>query len=157
MKQRKVSPSAPRLHLAPLGTCVLNFIRKRSGSMCRGKSREEIKFTRPETSSALQIASETQIVGQKPSKADFYQKFSIFHFSKNRRDFILPSLWLASLKIFLLPSFIKQKHKLAAVGFFIFIKTSFVRNESRSPAHHLCATYYILRDLGTDVPFSKAV
>lgn len=97
MKQRKISPLCPRLHFALLWTCVFNFISKISGFMCRGKHGEEIKFTRPETFSTLQIASETQIFGQKPSKADFYQKLSIFHFSKNRRDFILPSFWWASL------------------------------------------------------------
>ena len=60
--------------------------------MHRGKHGEETKFPRPETFSTLQIASEAQLFGQKPSKADLYHKFSIFHFSRNRRDFILPSL-----------------------------------------------------------------
>lgn len=60
--------------------------------MCTEKHGEEIKFIRSETFSTSQIVAEMQIFGQKPSKADFYPKFSIFHFSKNRRDFILPSL-----------------------------------------------------------------
>lgn len=58
---------------------------------------EEMKFTGPETGSALRIAPETRRAGQKPSKAGGSRKVSIFHLSKNRGDFILPSLWQASL------------------------------------------------------------